>query len=104
MAPWITRLYRKGSEIRTFPIQPKLKVNDGSALLQAAQKGMGIALTPRFGVKESLADGSLVEVMATLDLKHFSPIYLMYPSRSHLPKKTRLFIDRMVAYADKLYI
>ena len=92
--------YRNGSEIKTFVVNARIKVNDGYALLKSAQDGMGIALTASFVSCDALKQGALVPVLPKLPLMPFSPIYIMYPSRSHVPKKTRLFIDGMVEYVD----
>lgn len=93
--------YQADAVIKSFTLNACLKVNDGYALLQCAQRGMGIALTPTFGSCDAVNNGSLLRVLPDLALTAFSPIYIMYPSRSHLPKKTRLFIDRMVAYVEQ---
>lgn len=93
--------YRDGNEIRSFSLNARIKVNDGYALLKCAQDGAGIAMTAVFGSSDALSDGSLVRVLPDLALTAFSPIYVMYPSRSHLPKKTRLFIDRMIDYVGR---
>ncbi len=93
--------YYDNSEVKTFAVDAHVKVNDGYALLTAAQDGMGIALTATFVSCEALREESLVQVLPDLALKPYSPIYIMYPSRSHVPKKTRLFIDRMVDYVGK---
>jgi len=93
--------YREGSEIKTFAVNVRIKVNDGYAQMKSAQDGMGIALTATFVSYDALKEGSLVQVLPSLSLMPFSPIYIMYPSRSHLPNKTRLFIDRLVEYVGK---
>lgn len=93
--------YHAGAEIKTLRLNSQFRVNDGSALVKCAQRGMGIALTPTFGSRDALNDGSLVQILPQLELASFLPIYIMYPSRSHLPKKTRLFIDRMVEYVGE---
>lgn len=90
--------YRDGSEIKTFTINPRIKVNDGYLMMKSAQDGIGIALTATFVSQDALKDGSLVTVLPDVELMPYSPIYVMYPSRSHLPNKTRLFIDRLVDY------
>ncbi len=90
--------YREGSEIKTFAVTPRIKVNDAHALLKATQDGVGLALLPTFVGREALQGGSLVPVLADLPLIPYYPIYIMYPSRNHLPHKTRLFIDRLVDY------
>ncbi len=94
--------YREGDEIKTFSVNSRIKVNDGYALLQSTRNGMGMMLAPTFVSCESVKAGSLVPVLPELALLPFSPIYIMYPSRSHLPNKTRLFIDKMVEYVEQL--
>lgn len=69
--------------------------NNGDVLAEAAIQGMGITLLPDFIVEEALADGQLVRI---LEGRERSPLTLsvMYPSRHHVPAKTRLFIDYMI--------
>ena len=64
--------------------------------LNQALQGLGIALLPDFIVADALADGRLVRV---LEGRERSPLTLsvLYPSRQHVPAKTRLFIDHMVS-------
>lgn len=93
--------YRDGSEIRTFSLHSCLTVNDGQALLQAAQDGTGITLMAEFGGYRALRQGLVKRVLPQLELMPFAPIYIMYPSRAHMAKKTRLFIDRMLDYVGR---
>lgn len=93
--------YYDGSEIKSFYMNSRIKVNDGYALLKCAQNDVGIALTSTFVSCDALSDGSLVRVLPDLELTTFSPIHIMYPSRNHLPKKTRVFIDRMIEYVGQ---
>lgn len=69
--------------------------NNGEVLAEAAIQGLGITLLPDFIVEEALADGRLVRI---LEDRERSPLTLsvLYPSRQHVPAKTRLFIDHMV--------
>jgi DNA-binding transcriptional LysR family regulator len=69
--------------------------NNGEVLAEAAMQGLGITLLPDFIIEEALADGRLVRV---LEGRERSPLTLsvLYPSRQHVPAKTRLFIDHMV--------
>lgn len=90
--------YYAGSEIKNVTVDVHTKVNDGYALLKSAQNGIGIGLTLLSECSEELNEGSIVEVLPNIQFKAFSSTYIMYPSRSHMPKKTRLFIDRMVEY------
>ena len=70
--------------------------NNGDVLAEAALHGLGIALLPDFIVADALADGRLVRI---LEGRERSPLTLsvLYPSRQHVPAKTRLFIDHMVS-------
>ncbi len=98
MSSWA---YHQGSEIINFDMNVKIKVNDGYALLRTALDGLGISVTAQFVACNELVDGRLIQVLPKVKLEAFSPIYVMYPSRRHVPKKTRLFIDYMVNYVRK---
>ena len=71
--------------------------NNGEVLAEAAMQGLGITLLPDFIVADALADGRLVRI---LEGRERSPLTLsvLYPSRQHVPAKTRLFIDHMVEH------
>lgn len=58
-------------------------------------QGLGITLLPDFVIEQALADGRLVGI---LEGRERAPLTLcvLYPSRQHVPAKTRLFIDHMV--------
>ncbi|MCW9047186.1 MAG: LysR family transcriptional regulator [Gammaproteobacteria bacterium] len=90
--------YYEGSEIKNYSVNVHTKVNDGTALLQTAKNGLCIGLTLFSECFNELQNGSLVQVIPEVKFKAFSSTYIMYPSRSHVPQKTRLFIDRMIAY------
>ncbi len=53
---------------------------------------MGIAILPRFMVKEALAQGRLVVILPQWHLD-FGDIYLVYPSKRHLPENGILRIS-----------
>ena len=79
----------------TMVIKAVFCSNNGEVLAEAAMQGLGITLLPDFIVEEALADGRLVRI---LEDKERAPLTLsvLYPSRQHVPAKTRLFIDYMV--------
>jgi DNA-binding transcriptional LysR family regulator len=79
----------------TIAIKGVFCSNNGEVLAEAAMQGLGITLLPDFIVEEALADGRLVHI---LENRQRSPLTLsvLYPSRQHVPAKTRLFIDYMV--------
>ena len=76
-------------------INGKFCSNNGEVLAQAAIDGLGIAYLPDFIVEQALADGRLVRLLENIE--HYPlTLYAMYPSRKHLPLKTRLFIDFVI--------
>ncbi len=93
--------YYEGTEIKSYSVNVHTKVNDGSALLKLTENGTGIGLTLLSESYEKLKKGSLIQVIPDVKFKAFSSTYIMYPSRSHVPKKTRLFIDRMAEYVTQ---
>ncbi|MGO6905495.1 LysR substrate-binding domain-containing protein, partial [Rhizobium ruizarguesonis] len=54
--------------------------------------GRGIFLAPSFVVFDDIAEGRLVKIMPDYRPVEFN-INAVYPNRSHLPTKVRLFID-----------
>ena len=69
-----------------------IHANNSEAIRQAAVSGMGIARLPDMTVLDDLRAGRLVHVLAG-----FAPmreqIYLVYPTRRHLPPRVRVVID-----------
>jgi len=98
--------YYEGSEIKNYSVNVHTKVNDGYALIMSALNGTGIGLTLWSQSYKELNKGSLIHVLPEVKFKAFSSTYIMYPSRSHMPKKTQLFIERMIEYItqQKFYI
>lgn len=79
-------------QVRT---QPRIHANNGDTCRAAALDHQGIILQPDFLVGEDLRAGRLVELLpgyASLTIG----IHAMYPSRKHLPIKTRRMVDFLV--------
>jgi len=77
---------------QTLAIKGSFCSNNGDVLAEAAMQGLGIALLPDFIVEESLADGRLVKVLADHERAPLT-LFAMYPSRQHVPAKTRSFLE-----------
>jgi DNA-binding transcriptional LysR family regulator len=79
----------------TIVIKAAFCCNNGEVLAEAALQGLGITLLPDFIIEDALSDGRLVRV---LERRERSPLVLsvLYPSRRHVPVKTRSFIDYAV--------
>ncbi|MAX98372.1 MAG: LysR family transcriptional regulator [Oceanospirillaceae bacterium] len=77
---------------RAVDMHCRLTANEVTALMTAAELGMGIALQPTYMVSKLLQSGALVTVLPQWrpeDLK----IYVLYASRKHQSKAVRTLID-----------
>lgn len=81
-------------EGRLEPVQVRgrLGANNGEALVEAAARGLGIALQPDFIVDPALAAGTVEAI-----LEPFAPpalgIYVLLPSNRYTPYRVRVLID-----------
>ncbi|MGO7367589.1 LysR family transcriptional regulator [Rhizobium ruizarguesonis] len=66
--------------------------NSAETLRYLAVNGRAITLAPSFLVSDDLAEGRLVRLLPEYRGVEFA-INAVYPNRSHLPSKVRLFID-----------
>lgn len=80
----------------SVPVHGRFCSNNGDMLLEAAIQGLGIALLPDFIAADALADGRLERILADHERAPLT-LFALYPSRRHLPAKTRLFIDHLAA-------
>ncbi|MGN6488560.1 MAG: LysR family transcriptional regulator [Devosia sp.] len=87
-ALWVMR--RDGEE-RRVPVRPRIWLNDGGALRDAAVAGLGITYLPEFITGPMLRAGGLVRVLpewqiATVDVN------AVYPSNRNITPKVRGFV------------
>lgn len=66
--------------------------DDGEALVEWCQQGMGYIQLPHFLVRHALLKQQLVPVMETFTSENWE-IYVLYPKREFLPARTKLFIE-----------
>jgi len=73
-------------------VEGRVTANNGGALVDAARRGMGIALAPDFIAFDALARGELEFILRPWSPE---PLFLsaVYPHRRYLSQKVRLFID-----------
>ncbi|MGA7438957.1 MAG: LysR substrate-binding domain-containing protein, partial [Luteibacter sp.] len=71
---------------------PSIVSNDGDLLLAAAREGLGVGCHLEAIVATDLANGTLVPVLTDY-WPTFGAFHLYYPSRVHMPRKLRVFID-----------
>lgn len=77
----------------TVRVDGPLQMNDGGALVTAADGGAGIIKGPQSIMAEELASGQLVRILPDIDLPPGPATYAVYPAREFLPLKTAAFVD-----------
>jgi DNA-binding transcriptional LysR family regulator len=84
----------------TVTVAPCMETNNGDTCRAAALAGEGIILQPAFLVGNDVRAKRLVELMP----RYTSPtlgIYIVYPSRRHLPPRVRAMIDFLTEHFRK---
>lgn len=95
--PWEFHRGRKRIVVATHG---RLTVNDPSALLDACLAGSGIAQMLLLVAEHLIAEGRLVELFPDWPDERY-PLYTFYPSRHHIPAKTRAFLDFLMGWAKR---
>lgn len=78
---------------QTVSVPLSFVVNDGEALRQMLEQGMGIGVKSVWNASESLKAGRLVEVMPDFPLVTDVSLWLLYPSRRIIAPKVHAMID-----------
>ncbi len=73
-------------------MKSQVSVATTDAYLTSCLNGLGIIQVPLHGVKEHLDNGSLVSVLDEFASAPL-PLSIVYPSKRHMPKRVREFID-----------
>jgi DNA-binding transcriptional LysR family regulator len=89
--------YLDRGRVRSVKVGGRYQVNLGELLMDAVAEGLGIGLLPRFLADEALRDGRLVALLADVELPPYAPLHAIYPARQHMPRKTRVFLDALLA-------
>jgi DNA-binding transcriptional LysR family regulator len=84
--------YMDGDTRRALEMASTLAVNNSDAYQAACLAGLGIIQAPQSGMRELLAQGRLVPVLEEFTAPPM-PVTLLYPSRRHLSRRVRGFMD-----------
>lgn len=87
---------RDGSTLR-LPVHAEIASNDGQLLRHAALDGNGIIVQPSYVIHSDITAGRLVPLLEEWTLPRLT-MNVVFPSRNHLPARTRLFIDSLVRH------
>lgn len=79
-----------GEEV-AVPVGGPMRSNNLSAVLAAARAGMGLAMLPWYVARESLADGTVCQVLADHGLPA-QDVHAVFPSPKLVPLKVKSFI------------
>lgn len=86
----------RGNEKVKVAVKGNLTVTDAGTKIGACLAGYGIAQVIDLGIDMHLHAGTLEPVLTDWAGETF-PLYVYYPSRSHVPAKVRAFIDFVVS-------
>ncbi len=75
-------------------VSGNLTGNDNTALIDMVREGMGIGYAFEYEVTDDFGRGTLTPLLEKY-WPSFPGFYLYYPSRQHMPRKLRVFIDYM---------
>lgn len=85
----------RGNEKVKVAVTGSLTVTDAGTKIGACVAGHGIAQVIDLGIDTHLRAGALEPILTDWSDETF-PLYVYYPSRSHVPAKVRAFIDFVV--------
>jgi DNA-binding transcriptional LysR family regulator len=95
--PFRTRwLFRDATGTREVPVTGDVTISPAGAILDAALAGLGVALLPNYLTDPEITTGRVTRCLADWEVTATSfdtGAWLVYPSRSFLPAKTRAMID-----------
>lgn len=84
------------SPAQVATMRPRLTVNNGEIICEAAIAGLGLASLPLFIAAEALRDGRLVRVLPD-EVLEGGAVYAVWPPRPALSRKLRTLLDLMAA-------
>jgi DNA-binding transcriptional LysR family regulator len=91
------RLRAPSGEERQVRVGGRLTVNNGEALMKAAEAGLGIAMVPDFMLGDAVVAGRLVELLPDRPADILG-VHAVYPEGRFQQPKVRAFIDFLVEH------
>lgn len=88
----LTWRFLVGAEEVMVAASASISVDESNAYVHCGVAGFGLIQAPGLMVERQLADGSLVEVLASYRPEP-RPVSLLYPSRAHVSTRVRLFAE-----------
>lgn len=91
----------KGRKEYTVKVRGNFQTNLGEMLLQSVESGLGISFLSLWLVHEQIKEGTIVTLLDEYKIKNQPEIYLVYPDKNQLQRKTRVLLDFI---ADELVL
>ncbi|MFD1841437.1 LysR family transcriptional regulator [Paracidovorax cattleyae] len=92
--------YARDGHDFTIETRGPVVTNDGATMMAALRAGVGIACPMEAMVADEIADGRLVPLLEAW-WPAFPGYYLYYPTRVHVPRKLRAFIDFLLLRCNR---
>lgn len=89
-------LFWEDGEFREVQVRGSLMTNSAEVIHGWALAGRGVASKAVWDIESDLEAGRLVDLLEAFARDPIN-LYVVYPTRSHLPKRVRVFIDFMLA-------
>lgn len=89
--PFAWEFHQRRKKVTVKP-QGMLTVNDPGTVYSTCLAGLGIAQLFELGIEEYTSSRQLVQLFPDWSEQRF-PLYAYYPSRHHIPAKTRALLD-----------
>ena len=93
---WIFRDDRGKISTVPVPVNGRTVISNAIGLKDCAIAGMGLALLPHWLIDEDLEAGRLITILPNYDVTATdfdTNAWLVYPSRTYVPSKVKVFID-----------
>ena len=87
-------VYRENDQTLQVPVRGRIVANNGSALTEAAARGMGITRQPDFIAAPWLARGQVQAVLQDFEIPPLG-IYAVLPSNRYIPHRVSALIEHL---------
>lgn len=92
-APWE---WMEGDALRSMVLPGAVGTNHVESYIACAEAGLGLIQIPRYDVQAQLQSAALVQVLHAYPPPAL-PVHVIYPHRTHLSRRVRVFIDWVAA-------
>ena len=93
----ITLPFSSGQESLEVTLPSRCAANSIALVRQITLRGLGIGFLPTLLARDDVASGRLVRLLPAWQSTSL-PLYAVYPSRQHLARKVRAFVDLLVRH------